>query len=497
MRSRPVRAAAAALATAAATAAAVVALAGPSAAVTSGPPWEPDPASVGTLTFHDATGAVITSGSTATAPFAAYAVGSATLRAGDTKAGLQFANPDPGTNTYGWYREGVGTYETNPLTSAPAAVASASGPAYAGTASDETLDHFEADSIISTSAGYQNVVQVRLRTADANGNPTDTYDVADLSIDPATHRWTQIYPGHVTAPAAPTSLSAHVSAHTATISWKAPTSTGGAPVTSYTVQAIANGNAWYTVATGVKTLSRAIGVAFGYTYQFRVAAVNAAGTGAFSAASPAVRLAADGTALIGASVTSHSVSYGGRITSSIHLIDTTTGGSVLPGRGVGLYYRYSTTGAWTYLGAVTTASNGVAGKVLTPSRAIELQWRYAGDSYHRASTGAVTSTAVVQKFNAISHPTTITHGHQGHVYGVISPAQSGHHVYLQMLSGSSWRTISSVTTKNQTMPSHHVAVGYAFSPTYGTKGTHTYRLYVSAGNGLSAAYSPSFSVKVT
>src|SRR5262245_55446109 len=93
----------AALTLAAALTAAVAAAAGPAQADGSTPPWEPDPGAVGTITLYDASGNVITSGSTNTAPFAAYAVASTTLRDGDVQATVKAANPDPGSAPSSWF----------------------------------------------------------------------------------------------------------------------------------------------------------------------------------------------------------------------------------------------------------------------------------------------------------------------------------------------------------------------------------------------------------
>ena len=165
------------------------------------PPWEPDPSSVGTITFYDTNGNVITSGSTSTGPFAAYAVGSAAPRSTDAQAQILFANPDPSSTPPNWYKESAGLYTAYPLTTGPSNIQTLShtNPVVAGGSSDQTLDGFESDSTISTTAGYQNVVQIRLRTANSANQPTATYDVADLSINPTTHTWTQIYPAAKTA----------------------------------------------------------------------------------------------------------------------------------------------------------------------------------------------------------------------------------------------------------------------------------------------------------
>ncbi|MBN9619637.1 MAG: fibronectin type III domain-containing protein, partial [Actinobacteria bacterium] len=242
------------------------------------PPWEPDPSSVGTIAFYDANGHQITSGSTDVAPFAAYAVGSAAPRSGDAQAQIQFANPDPSSQPPSWYREEAGLYTHFPLTTGPSTVQSLShgSPVVAGGSDDQTLDGFESDSVISTTAGYQNVVQVRLRTANAGNQPTSSYDVADLAIDPATHTWQEIYPSVVLAspPGAPTGLSATAGDAAATVSWTAPASDGGSALTGYTLQYSSDGGTTWTGTphTGTSTSQVVSGLGNGTAYVFRVAA---------------------------------------------------------------------------------------------------------------------------------------------------------------------------------------------------------------------------------
>jgi hypothetical protein len=160
-----------------------------------------DASSVGTISFYDSNGNVITTGPTNSAPFAAYAVGSVLPHSGDTQGEIVFANPDPGSKPVSWYTEAAGNYNPFPVTTGPANIKAmtADHPVVAGGAKDDKLDGFENDSVISTTAGYANMVQVRLVTADSANQPATTYDEADISIDPTAHTWTQVYPTPATA----------------------------------------------------------------------------------------------------------------------------------------------------------------------------------------------------------------------------------------------------------------------------------------------------------
>ena len=86
-------------------------------------------------------------------------------------------------------------------------------------------------------------------------------------------------------PGSPTGVRAIATSSTeATVSWTAPSNTGGSAITGYLVEESRDGGAWQELgatrsadtSTGVEDLTP------GSTYQFRVSAINSAGTGAAS-----------------------------------------------------------------------------------------------------------------------------------------------------------------------------------------------------------------------
>ena len=85
-----------------------------------------------------------------------------------------------------------------------------------------------------------------------------------------------------TAPGAPTSLGATPGNEQVTLLWNAPSSTGGAEITGYKVEWKLNtASTWLDVnsVTGTTTSLRLRGLSNGTAYNFRVSAINTAGTG--------------------------------------------------------------------------------------------------------------------------------------------------------------------------------------------------------------------------
>jgi hypothetical protein len=92
-------------------------------------------------------------------------------------------------------------------------------------------------------------------------------------------------------PPAPTSVTATGGNAQAVVSWSAPTVLAQTPITDYVVQYSSNsGSTWTTFSDGTSTAASATvtGLTNGTAVQFRVAAVNGIGTGAYSTASAAV-----------------------------------------------------------------------------------------------------------------------------------------------------------------------------------------------------------------
>ena len=190
--------------------AAVIALTGgllvSSAAIASATTYtfEPDPNSLGTLTFYDANGHVLTGGPLATGnsdtttshSLAAYVVGSAPLRTTDTKATLYFATPaagDPST----WSSQAVNASTTfNPQPAGVVAPVSATSlPVVVGKSTDETLADYSTNVAANALTGANaNIYQVRIYTSGKGAAVGSTYDSADVLVDNTAHTWKLMYP---------------------------------------------------------------------------------------------------------------------------------------------------------------------------------------------------------------------------------------------------------------------------------------------------------------
>jgi len=158
------------------------------------PPWEPDPGSVGALTFYNAAGQQITGGDITASPVAAYVLGTATVRAGDTKATLYGYLPVKGEAPGQWSGEQLGSSTTYPNAGAPAPLNSSTLPLETGSSGDETVAQLESDfpNTDTSNDGYADMYVLRLKTSAADKPANTTYDSADIEITGST--WSVVYP---------------------------------------------------------------------------------------------------------------------------------------------------------------------------------------------------------------------------------------------------------------------------------------------------------------
>jgi hypothetical protein len=117
--------------------------------------------------------------------------------------------------------------------------------------------------------------------------PTSSFKSSDYGVDVLLAA--PVAPAGATAPAPPGSVTAQGDTKSAIVSWAAPSSDGGSPITGYTVTPYAGATALAPTPVGASTTATRVGgLTNGTSYTFKVAATNAAGTGSASAASSAV-----------------------------------------------------------------------------------------------------------------------------------------------------------------------------------------------------------------
>jgi Bacterial Ig-like domain (group 3) len=187
------------------------ALAASHASAATTPPWESGTAKdvneVGTLALFTSTGTQITSGSTTTAPIAAFVVGSK-ADASHTKATLFAYTPKSGVSASKWSGEQLSSSTTYPVTAAgaPADVKGASGPVVTGGSSDESIASYIADFPNNgTATGYTNAYQLRVKTSADGGTADSTYQSLDIVVSGTT--WVETFPSSHPLKATSTALS--------------------------------------------------------------------------------------------------------------------------------------------------------------------------------------------------------------------------------------------------------------------------------------------------
>ncbi|MGZ4169790.1 MAG: N,N-dimethylformamidase beta subunit family domain-containing protein [Solirubrobacteraceae bacterium] len=132
---------------------------------------------------------------------------------------------------------------------------------------------WSADGDYTRSADFQ-----KLQLWNDGANTVDFDDVSVATATPA-----------ASPPGAPGAPSGQPGNGSVALSWSAPSSDGGSPITGYRITPYIGTTAQTPILTGSTATSRTItGLANGTSYTFKVAAINAAGTGPDSVPSPAL-----------------------------------------------------------------------------------------------------------------------------------------------------------------------------------------------------------------
>ena len=201
------------------------------------------------------------------------------ITSGGSPNSLVLAN-DGTMYTWGWNRYGqLGNGTTGMDAKTPVAVSTAPPSALAPSAPKVTFDGIEATNVTTINSATI--------TATTPAHATGLVDVPiDLGDGDELYKATKVNSyRYATVPDAPTNLATTPLDNAVRLTWTAPANNGGTSITDYVIQYSADGGITWSTYSHIASTSTAVTISSltPTTYTFRVAAVNAIGTGAYSA----------------------------------------------------------------------------------------------------------------------------------------------------------------------------------------------------------------------
>jgi hypothetical protein len=210
------------------------------------------------------------------------------------------------------------------------------------------------------------------------------------------------------------------------------------------------------------------------------AAINAAGAGAFSAASAAVTPTGDLSAL---SISGdRTIDAGQHVTLTTRLTDATTS-TPLGGALVQLFGRLGASGPWAPLDAATTASNGTASITVSPKINTNYKWSFTGNATHGAASHSGLTITVRQVVTASLSKNHVAVGKKVHITGRVAPNESGDTVSLQRRVDGRWVGTGQTASLGD-------ASRYRFTIIEARAGHYTFRVHRATTNHNAAGNSP-------
>ena len=291
--------------------------------------------------------------------------------------------------------------------------------------------------------------------------------------------------GGAAVPGAPAQPGATASAGSATVSFGTPASDGGSAIQDYRVTARAGTTVADTrsVPAGGPLHTTFTGLRNGTAYTFTVEARNAVGYGPASPASAAVVPRLPVTAALSAvpgAVYGTAITVRGAVRA---------GAAGAAGCAVTLQERRAGSSAWSTLhAAVTSSGSGAVAYSVRPTSSGQLRLSVGAGVCAPATSTARPLTERVHLTAALS-ARTVARGHAVRVSGSVAPNLHGRRIYLQQLSGHTWRTVTSTT-----LGAHST---YALSVRPTARGTATYRVSLPASTAFSATASGNLVLKST
>ncbi|HKT04261.1 MAG TPA: Ig-like domain repeat protein [Rugosimonospora sp.] len=367
------------------------------AAVTPG--WEPDASALGSITFYNASGQVVNSGSLSTNPVALYAVASGPGRSGDTKAQLKAFTPQVGVLPGLWSGD-ILTGATNyPVTAAgtPAVISGTTNPVATGTATDFSFNDYIGEFPNSTTAsGYQNLYELRLYTSGAGQGQGATYYRTDVQVDTTAGTWTVVFPSAVVTT---TTLSGSPGAGnvaggtsvtlTATVAATGASSIPGS-VHFFDGATDLGAASNYNASTGVATTTVTIAAGSSHTYTAAFTPADATAFGSSTSNALSYSAGTPTTTTVSASPASPVTLAAGQTTASVNL--TATVAPTGTAGGVHFFDGATDLGAGTY-----TASSGTA----TMSASLAAGTHTITATFTPTATGFTPSTSLALSYTVI------------------------------------------------------------------------------------------------
>jgi hypothetical protein len=375
----------------------------------------------------------------------------------------------------------VSGYDVEYSSNAGSTWASASSTFHANTSTTQTV------------SGLTNGTSYQFRVAAINTHGTGAYSTPSTAITPVAG-----------LPGAPTGVMAAAGDAQASVHWTAPSNNGGATITGYDLESSSDGgSAWSPTSndfhTNPATTQVITGLENGTTYEFRVAAINTQGSGAYSAPSNAVT-PSDVAPVDASRLTTapgSTITDGESVTLAATLTDSESGEAVSDVT-LDLLQRAGSTAHWTIAGSSLSDDTGTARLLVRPAHNTEYEWWYSGDPAHAATVSGVRTVKVGQAVTSSLLHGSVTANHRVVMSGKVSPNERGKTVELQVRSGGSWQSsdVSATLTRHVT---HTGAVTSVYRLIFYVRhrGHYILRAWRSATSSNAAGTSPRVRLTVT
>jgi hypothetical protein len=278
-------------------------------------------------------------------------------------------------------------------------------------------------------------------------------------------------------PSAPKDPAAAAGPQRATVTWAAPDTDGGSPVTGYRVTASPGGAS--VVAAGTARTATVTGLTDGTAYTFTVTATNAAGEGPPARATEAVRPAPVAPTALTASAPAV-VTYGTAVALTGRL---TSGGAGLAGKPLQVHVRSAGSVEWgAAVATLTTSATGHVSYPLNLRATADVRLSYAGDDATAAATAPPRTVVVRPVVTLTVSDASVAPGTAVTLTTRVSPNLAGRPVTLERYTSRGWQPVSTATLS--------ATSGYRFTVRWRTRGTYSYRVVSPASAEHARAVSP-------